>query len=118
MLKGVFNNIYYRIRLFIVYGDKAVDVIHGLKNCPHTVVPIVIQRMNQKEAEWGESLRKFQQHWAEQDSKNYLRSLDHQGQHFRNRENNLLRPKAVICAIENIARGERVRFSVILPYFI
>uniref|UniRef100_A0A0R3TSE7 Sin3a_C domain-containing protein n=1 Tax=Rodentolepis nana TaxID=102285 RepID=A0A0R3TSE7_RODNA len=78
-----------------------------LKNCPHTVVPIVIQRMNQKEAEWSESLRKFQQHWGEQDSKNYLRSLDHQGNHFRNRDNHLLRPKAAICAIENIARGER-----------
>lgn len=99
-----------------VYGDKAVDVIHGLKNCPYVVVPIVIQRMNQKEDEWSESLRKFQHHWAEQDSKNYLRSLDHQGNHFRNRDSHFIRPKAAICAIEALARAERVSFLNLILY--
>eukprot|EP00108_Taenia_solium_P012029 TsM_001224800 transcript=TsM_001224800 gene=TsM_001224800 len=89
-----------------VYGDKAGDVIYGLKTCPHTVVPIVIQRMAQKESEWKEALRKFQQYWADQDAKNYLRSLDHQGANFKQRDTAFTRPKAVVNLIEGIARGE------------
>ncbi|CDS40373.1 paired amphipathic helix protein sin3b [Echinococcus multilocularis] len=89
-----------------VYGDKAGDVIYGLKTCPHTVVPIVIQRMVQKESEWKEALRKFQQYWADQDAKNYLRSLDHQGANFKQRDTAFTRPKAVVNLIEGIARGE------------
>ncbi|KAM7541323.1 hypothetical protein Aperf_G00000023147 [Anoplocephala perfoliata] len=101
------SSILMKKALHRVYGDKAIDVIHGLKNCPYTVVPIVISRMRQKEAEWSESLRKFQPHWAEQDSKNYLRSLDYQGNHFRNRDTHLFRPKCAISAIESIARGDK-----------
>ncbi len=96
--------------VFRVYGDKAEDVIYGLKTCPNTVVPIVIQRMRQKDTEWKDAVRKFQQFWSDQDSKNYLRSLDHQGTTFKQRDNALIRPKSVINHIEAIARGENVSF--------
>ncbi|EUB64910.1 Paired amphipathic helix protein Sin3a [Echinococcus granulosus] len=66
----------------------------------------LVVRMVQKESEWKEALRKFQQYWADQDAKNYLRSLDHQGANFKQRDTAFTRPKAVVNLIEGIARGE------------
>ncbi|VDK87216.1 unnamed protein product [Dibothriocephalus latus] len=94
-----------------VYGDKAGDVIYGLKTCPATVVPIVIQRMRQKDNEWREAVRSFHRIWSDQDAKNYLRSLDHQGATFKQRDNPFLRTKTVINQIEAIARGEKSQSS-------
>uniref|UniRef100_A0A0X3PJQ5 Histone deacetylase interacting domain-containing protein n=1 Tax=Schistocephalus solidus TaxID=70667 RepID=A0A0X3PJQ5_SCHSO len=94
-----------------VYGDKAGDVIYGLKTCPATVVPIVIQRMRQKDNEWREAVRSFHRIWSDQDAKNYLRSLDHQGASFKQRDNPFLRTKTVINQIEAIARGEQSQSS-------
>lgn len=68
--------------------------------------------MAQKESEWKEALRKFQQYWADQDAKNYLRSLDHQGANFKQRDTAFTRPKAVVNLIEGIARGENVSIKV------
>ena len=76
--------------------------------------------MTQKESEWKEALRKFQQFWADQDAKNYLRSLDHQGANFKQRDSTYTRPKTVVNQIESIARGEKVSafFQSIRSYFL
>ncbi|CAH8605591.1 unnamed protein product [Dicrocoelium dendriticum] len=90
-----------------VYGDKAGDVIYGLKNCPSTVIPLVIQRMRQKDSEWREAIRTYQRSWEEQDSRNYLRSLDHQGASFKQRDAPLIRSKTMVSQIEAIARDDK-----------
>ncbi|CAL8109151.1 unnamed protein product [Calicophoron daubneyi] len=90
-----------------VYGDKAGDVIYGLKNCPSTVVPLVIQRMRQKDSEWREAIRNFQRSWADQDVRNYLRSLDHQGATFKQRDAPLIRSKTMVSQIEAIAHDDK-----------
>ncbi|KAH8859958.1 Paired amphipathic helix protein Sin3a [Schistosoma japonicum] len=90
-----------------VYGDKAGDVIYGLKNCPNTVLPLVIQRMRQKDTEWRETIRNYQRSWADQDTRNYLRSLDHQGATFKQRDAPFIRSKTMISQIETIARNDK-----------
>ncbi|TPP64857.1 Paired amphipathic helix protein Sin3a [Fasciola gigantica] len=90
-----------------VYGDKAGDVILGLKTCPETVVPLVIQRMRQKDTEWREAIRGYQRSWAEQDARNYLRSLDHQGATFKQRDAPLIRSKTMVSQIEAIAKDDK-----------
>ncbi|KAA3680626.1 paired amphipathic helix protein Sin3a [Paragonimus westermani] len=90
-----------------VYGDKAGDVIYGLKNCPSKVVPVVIQRMRQKDSEWREAIRTYQRSWEEQDARNYLRSLDHQGASFKQRDAPLIRSKTMVSQIDAIARDDR-----------
>uniref|UniRef100_A0A5K4F1Y2 HDAC_interact domain-containing protein n=1 Tax=Schistosoma mansoni TaxID=6183 RepID=A0A5K4F1Y2_SCHMA len=91
-----------------VYGDKAGDVIYGLKNCPNTVLPLVIQRMRQKDSEWRETIRNYQRSWADQDARNYLRSLDHQGATFKQRDAPFIRSKTMISQIETIARNDKI----------
>ncbi|CAH8504210.1 unnamed protein product [Heterobilharzia americana] len=90
-----------------VYGDKAGDVIYGLRNCPNTVLPLVIQRMRQKDTEWRETIRNYQRSWADQDARNYLRSLDHQGAAFKQRDAPFIRSKTMISQIESIARNDK-----------
>lgn len=38
-----------------LYGDKANDIIHGLKNTPSVAVPVVLRRLRAKEEEWREA---------------------------------------------------------------
>lgn len=38
-----------------LYGDKAADIIQGLKNTPHVAVPVVLRRLKAKEEEWREA---------------------------------------------------------------
>lgn len=38
-----------------LYGDKAADIIQGLKNTPYVAVPVVLRRLKAKEEEWREA---------------------------------------------------------------
>lgn len=38
-----------------LYGDKAADIIQGLKNSPSVAVPVVLRRLKAKEEEWREA---------------------------------------------------------------
>jgi paired amphipathic helix protein Sin3a len=45
------------IRWFLrrIYGDKAQDIIDGLKKNPVVAVPVVLRRLKAKEEEWREA---------------------------------------------------------------
>ena len=68
---------------FRIYGDKAPDIIDGLKKNPVVAVPLVLRRLKAKEEEWREAQRNFNKIWREQNEKYYLKSLDHQGINFK-----------------------------------
>jgi paired amphipathic helix protein Sin3a len=38
-----------------IYGDKAQDIIDGLKKNPVVAVPVVLRRLKAKEEEWREA---------------------------------------------------------------
>lgn len=40
-----------------IYGDKAVEIIMGLKKNPAVAVPIVLKRLKVKEEEWRDAQR-------------------------------------------------------------
>ena len=62
-----------------IYGDKAGDIVDGLKKNPAVAVPLVLRRLKAKEEEWREALKGFNKRWREENEKYYLKSLDHQG---------------------------------------
>ena len=66
-----------------IYGDKAHDIIDGLKKSPSVAVPIVLKRLKGKQEEWREAQRSFNKTWRDQLEKYYLKSLDHQGINFK-----------------------------------
>lgn len=85
-----------------IYGDKAPDIIEGLKKNPNAAVPVVLRRLKAKEEEWREAQKGFNQQWREQNEKYYLKSLDHQGINFKHVDTKALRSKSLLNAIETL----------------
>jgi len=85
-----------------IYGDKAPDIIDGLKRNPLVAVPIVLRRLKMKEEEWREAQKSFNKIWREQNERYYLKSLDHQGISFKQNDIKLLRSKNLLNEIETI----------------
>uniref|UniRef100_A0A182M8I8 Paired amphipathic helix protein Sin3a n=1 Tax=Anopheles culicifacies TaxID=139723 RepID=A0A182M8I8_9DIPT len=85
-----------------IYGDKAADIIQGLKKNPSVAVPVVLRRMKAKEEEWREAQKSFNKQWREQNEKYYLKSLDHQGINFKQTDIKALRSKSLFHQIERL----------------
>ncbi|XP_012225740.1 paired amphipathic helix protein Sin3a isoform X3 [Linepithema humile] len=85
-----------------IYGDKAVDIIEGLKKNPVVAVPVVLRRLKAKEEEWREAQKGFNKIWREQNEKYYLKSLDHQGINFKQNDVKALRSKSLFNEIETL----------------
>ncbi|XP_063217594.1 paired amphipathic helix protein Sin3b isoform X4 [Bacillus rossius redtenbacheri] len=85
-----------------IYGDKAPDIIEGLKKNPVIAVPVVLRRLKAKEEEWREAKKGFNKIWREQNEKFYLKSLDHQGMNFKQNDIKALRSKSLFNEIESL----------------
>lgn len=98
-----------------IYGDKAADIIDGLKKNPVVAVPVVLRRLKSKEEEWREAQKGFNKIWREQNEKYYLKSLDHQGINFKQNDVKALRSKSLFNEIETLY--DEVRNSVPISVF-
>ncbi|KAK4884156.1 hypothetical protein RN001_000427 [Aquatica leii] len=85
-----------------IYGDKAQDIIDGLKRNPAIAVPVILRRLKAKEEEWREAQKGFNKIWKEQNEKYYLKSLDHQGINFKQNDVKALRSKSLFNEIETL----------------
>lgn len=85
-----------------IYGEKATDIIEGLKKNPVVALPLVIRRLKAKDEEWREAQKVFNQTWREQIEKYYLKSLDHQGVTFKQNDIKALRTKSLLNEIETV----------------
>jgi paired amphipathic helix protein Sin3a len=74
-----------------IYGDKAADIIEGLKRNPVVAVPLVLRRLKAKDSEWREVQKQFNKVWRDQNEKYYLKSLDHQGMIFKQNDIRFIR---------------------------
>ncbi|XP_033823560.1 SIN3 transcription regulator family member Aa isoform X1 [Periophthalmus magnuspinnatus] len=99
---GGSSEVIHRKAIQRIYGDKAADIIDGLKKNPAVSVPIVLKRLKTKEEEWREAQRGFNKIWREQNEKYYLKSLDHQGINFKQNDTKVLRSKSLLNEIESI----------------
>uniref|UniRef100_A0A8D2ZX68 SIN3 transcription regulator family member Aa n=1 Tax=Scophthalmus maximus TaxID=52904 RepID=A0A8D2ZX68_SCOMX len=99
---GGSSEVVHRKAIQRIYGDKAPDVIDGLKKNPAVSVPIVLKRLKTKEEEWREAQRGFNKIWRDQNEKYYLKSLDHQGINFKQNDTKVLRSKSLLNEIESI----------------
>ncbi|XP_062846055.1 paired amphipathic helix protein Sin3a [Trichomycterus rosablanca] len=98
---GGSSEVIHRKAIQRIYGDKAADIMDGLKRNPAVSVPIVLKRLKMKEEEWRDAQRGFNKIWREQNEKYYLKSLDHQGINFKQNDTKVLRSKTLLNEIEN-----------------
>uniref|UniRef100_A0A672K5F9 Paired amphipathic helix protein Sin3b n=1 Tax=Sinocyclocheilus grahami TaxID=75366 RepID=A0A672K5F9_SINGR len=99
---GGTSEVIQRRAIYRIYGDKAPEIIEGLKRSPATAVPVVLKRLKAKEEEWREAQQGFNKIWREQYEKAYLKSLDHQGVNFKQNDMKALRSKSLLNEIESI----------------
>lgn len=98
-----------------IYGDKASDIIEGLKRNPVVAVPVVLRRLKAKEEEWREAQKGFNKIWREQNEKYYLKSLDHQGINFKQNDVKALRSKSLFNEIETLYDEVGIRVLISIP---
>ncbi|CAF0962194.1 unnamed protein product [Rotaria magnacalcarata] len=85
-----------------IYGERASEIIDGLKRNPRVAVPIVLKRLKSKDEEWRESKKNFERFWKEQSEKYYLKSLDYMGINCKNSDGRIIRNRHLLNEIENI----------------
>uniref|UniRef100_A0AAQ6AF94 Paired amphipathic helix protein Sin3a n=1 Tax=Amphiprion ocellaris TaxID=80972 RepID=A0AAQ6AF94_AMPOC len=112
---GGSSEVVHRKAIQRIYGDKAHDVIDGLKRNPAVSVPIVLKRLKMKDEEWREAQRGFNKIWREQNEKYYLKSLDHQGINFKQNDTKVLRSKTLLNEIEMLYDDRQERASEETP---
>uniref|UniRef100_A0A1A9WNV6 Paired amphipathic helix protein Sin3a n=1 Tax=Glossina brevipalpis TaxID=37001 RepID=A0A1A9WNV6_9MUSC len=100
-LGGTSQTIHQRA-IYRIYGDKAGEIIQGLKKNPAVAVPIVLKRLKVKEEEWRDAQKSFNKQWREQNEKYYLKSLDHQAINFKPNDMKALRSKSLFNEIETL----------------
>ncbi|XP_019864517.1 PREDICTED: paired amphipathic helix protein Sin3a [Amphimedon queenslandica] len=97
---GGFSEVIHRKAIHRIYGDKATDIIEGLKRNPAVAIPIVLKRLKSKQEDWLDAQRQFNKMWREQLEKYHLKSLDHQGINFKASDTKIMRPKSLIGEVE------------------
>ncbi|XP_037821313.1 paired amphipathic helix protein Sin3a isoform X2 [Lucilia sericata] len=100
-LGGTSQTIHQRA-IYRIYGEKAGEIIQGLKKNPSVAVPIVLKRLKVKEEEWRNAQKGFNKQWREQNEKYYLKSLDHQSINFKPNDMKALRSKSLFNEIETL----------------
>ncbi|KAF8079008.1 histone deacetylase complex, SIN3 component [Lyophyllum atratum] len=99
---GPSKTMYHRL-IKKVYGrDSGHEVIQALQDCPSVAVPVVLARLKQKDEEWRRTQREWSRTWREVDSKNFYKSLDHQGISFKANDKKNITAKYFVTDIESI----------------
>nr|GAT55275.1 predicted protein [Mycena chlorophos] len=97
---GTGKYLYHRILKKIYGRENGNEIIAALQEQPVVTVPIVLMRLKQKDEEWRRAQREWSRTWREVDSKNFYRSLDHQGISFKQNDKKNITAKFFVADIE------------------
>ncbi|KAF9567836.1 hypothetical protein CPC08DRAFT_680594 [Agrocybe pediades] len=108
---GASPAIYHRIIKKIYGKDMGMEVIQALQDCPSVAVPVVLNRLKQKDEEWRRAQREWSRTWKEVDCKNFYKSLDHQGTNFKQTDKKNITAKYFVADIQNIKKQQLKKFE-------
>ena len=108
---GSSRSIYHRT-LKKVYGrDASTEVIQALQDCPSVAVPVVLARLKAKDEEWRRIQREWNKTWREVDAKNFYKSLDHQGNQFKQNDKKHITAKHFVQHVEGIREAQEHKLA-------
>ena len=87
--------------------DHALEVINAFYDNPSISIPIILNRMRQKNQDWKRALKDWNKVWREVDVKNYYRSLDHQGGAFKVNDKKTITSKSFVTEIEQLRADQQ-----------
>ncbi|KAJ9105564.1 hypothetical protein QFC19_003546 [Naganishia cerealis] len=105
-LGGQSKSIYQRILKKIYGREQGLQVIQALHEKPAMAVPIVLNRLKQKDDEWKKAQREWNKVWREVDAKNFYKSLDHQGIVFKANDKKAISQKTMIAEVEALRKEQ------------
>ena len=96
-----------------IYGrDSGAEVIQALQDCPGVAVPVVLNRLRQKEDDWRRAMREWGRMWKEVDAKNFYKSLDHQGLVFKSNDKKSITAKHFVNDVEAVKLEQKERLEL------
>ena len=110
-LGGTCKAIYQRTIKKIYGRENFHELWQNLQECPTVAVPVVLHRLKAKDEEWRKLQREFARTWREVDSKNFYKSLDHQGITFKANDKKNITARYFVGDIENIKAEQRVTWE-------
>ena len=99
-LGGSSHAIYQRVIKKIYDREKGLEVIDALHDNPAAAIPVVLQRLKQKDEEWKRAQREWNKVWRDTEARNFLKSLDHMGPQFKTLDKKAIGIKTLINEIE------------------
>lgn len=117
-LGGSWKAIHQRVVKKIYGREAGLEVIQAMQDVPASAIPVVLQRLKQKEEEWKRGQRAWNKLWREVDARNYAKSLDHQAISWKLADKKALTVKALLNQVET-AREEQMakRAALVDPLF-
>ncbi|GAX10018.1 paired amphipathic helix protein Sin3a [Fistulifera solaris] len=86
-----------------IYGDSGAEMLELMVKNPTVAIPLVVQRLQQKDREWRAVRERLNRHWKELAELNYYKSLDHRGLTWRNIDKRATSTRIMISEIKDRA---------------
>ncbi|EAU92595.2 transcription regulatory protein [Coprinopsis cinerea okayama7 len=113
---GTSKTIYHRTIKRIYGRDNGLEIIQALQDCPSVAVPVVLARLKQRDEEWKRAQRDWSRTWREVDSKNFYKSLDHQGISFKPIDKKNITAKHFCTEIDTVKKQQIAALDPPTPY--
>jgi paired amphipathic helix protein Sin3a len=85
-----------------IYGREAgLEIIQALQDAPAHALPVVVSRLRQKDEEWRRGQNEFSKMWRDVDTRNFYKSLDHQGITFKVNDKKGITTKSLVSQLES-----------------
>lgn len=86
-----------------IYGDAGQEMLDLIVKNPSVAVPIVVQRLRQKDHEFKAARERLNRHWKELAEMNYYKSLDHRSLTWRTIDKRATSTRTLIAEIKDRA---------------
>ena len=86
-----------------IYGDAGQEMLDLIVKNPTVAVPIVVERLRQKDMEWRKVRARLNKRWKELAEHNYYRSLDHRSLTWRTTDKRSISTRTLVSEIKDRA---------------
>jgi paired amphipathic helix protein Sin3a len=84
-----------------IYGDSGQEMLDLLVKNPTVAIPLVVERLQQKDKEWKAVRDRLNLHWRELAEHNYYKSLDHRSLTWRTTDKRATSTRTLLAEIKD-----------------
>ncbi|CAJ1938952.1 unnamed protein product [Cylindrotheca closterium] len=84
-----------------IYGDAGQEILELIEKNPTVTIPVVVQRLRQKDIEWRRVRDRMNRQWKELAEENYFKSLDHRSLTWRTTDKRVISTRTLVAEIKD-----------------